>query len=294
MASSSTKIKAKESYCLSHNRNLPIDKFYKSKNPNHANCVLPYCQTCCNKMVYDKLKKTGNLESAMWLTCAEIGVPFFADVFTSLEATSKGSQRAEIGTYNYVGNYLSILQKKYGNKLKEWSFDDTDVPLGEIKTLRQQEATVEEKMEEFRLLWGNDYDVDELGYLEWRYDTYTSGKALTEYQASRYRDLCICELIINKDPSNKDALKMKATIAHELGEDQFVIDKEKSDIEKIIEYDIFIHEKHDPAEFYEDKEIFKDYIGIESYWKKYIARPIRNLILGDKNYNVNEDSKYGD
>lgn len=290
----SATISNQTAYCLTHQRELPIAGFYKSMNPYHPKGAFPYCKECCSEIMKDKLSKSGTLEGATWLTCSQLGVPFIKDVFEVAEADLRSKKIPKSGYVQFWGKYLGVLAKRFGKNVESWSFDDTDVPLGEIKTVRKREEIIEQQMEEFRLLWGSDYSVNELGYLEWRYDTYTTDKALTEYQASRYRDLCLCELRIYKDPADKDAMATKAKIAHELGEDQFTVDKEKSEVEKLLEYDIFMFEKRDPVEFFDNKEMYKDYLGTESYWKKFIARPIRNLILGEKNYNVNGGSKYGE
>lgn len=277
----------KEMYCVIENRTLPSENFHQSKNPHHTAGFVPICKDCANRMVYEKIKKTGNLESAMWLTCAELGVPFLREVYTHTENQAKGTVSSKKGNYKYMNTYMTTLKRVW--KKKEWSFDDTDVPLGEIKTLREKEELIEEQMNEFRLLWG-DYDVDDIGFLEWRYDSYTSGKPLTEYQASRYRDLCICELRINKDSTDKDALAMKSKIAAELGENQFKIDKEKSLAEQTIENQIYMMEKNEPAEFYTDSEMYKDFFNIGSYWRDYVLRPVKNLVTGSKDYNVKENT----
>lgn len=290
-------IMLKQAFCVRHGRSLPIENFFKSKNPNHGFGVLPYCKDCCAEIFDNYLDQTKNLEAAMWLTCSETGVPFLMDVFTPVSSFSVESadKKKNLTGKTYFGKYLSILQTRViKNKSKSWDFSDTDVPLGEIKSVREREEIIAEQMKEFQLLWGGNYNIDDLSYLEWRYNIYTADKALTEYQASRYRDLCLCELRIAKDSDDKDAFVLKSKIAHELGEDSFTIDREKSNVEKIIENDIFLMEKHDPAEYYNDKEMFKDYIGIGEYWEKYVARPLRNLVIGSKDYDVGVDAKYGE
>ena len=78
-----------EAYCVFHQRTLPIENFYISHNPYHSNGVLPYCADCCNAMVYKKIEEKGSLQAAMWLTCAEVGVPFILDVYTHIENESR-------------------------------------------------------------------------------------------------------------------------------------------------------------------------------------------------------------
>ena len=53
-------------------------------------------------------------------------------------------------------------------------------------------------------------------------------------------------------------------------------------------------EHYEPAEYYADKELYNDWLGIFKYWVKWVLRPVKNLITGSKDYEISEDSKYGD
>jgi hypothetical protein len=48
-------------------------------------------------------------------------------------------------------------------------------------------------------------------------------------------------------------------------------------------------EETTPSEYYKDKELFKDFDNIGSYFKKYITRPIKNFVTGSRDFNVNTD-----
>ena len=52
-----TNIKPVESFCVGCGRMYPIEDFYKSPNPHHANGVQPYCKECSNQLVNEYLKK---------------------------------------------------------------------------------------------------------------------------------------------------------------------------------------------------------------------------------------------
>jgi hypothetical protein len=294
MGAKEKKIEPKESYCSIHRRMLPIDEFYKSTNPNHGNGVVQYCKGCTVEIMKRNLKKYDNLESALWATCATLDIPFIRKVYERLEDRLKNSGQK---ITNYIGVYLTLLSGMRSKSVTWDTFGDTDVPMGEANKFSEADLSREEQVKHLLMLWGEDFSVEELGFLEWKYGTYTNDMSLTQYQASRYRDLCLCELVIHKnedvDSVNK-AMNNKSKIAKDLGIDQFTIDKEKTDAEKIIENDIYMMEKYEPAEYYADKDLYKDYMYIGRDWKKYVLRPIRNLIMGSKDYEVTDDSKYGD
>ncbi|MBE3094750.1 MAG: hypothetical protein IMZ52_06930 [Actinobacteria bacterium] len=48
-------------------------------------------------------------------------------------------------------------------------------------------------------------------------------------------------------------------------------------------------EETTPAEYYKDKELFKDFDGIGEYIKKYITRPLKNFVTGSRDFNITEE-----
>ena len=74
-----------ESYCIGCGRVYGIESFFKSPNSMHCNGVVPYCKECNKRIAKKYLKEYQNLESAIWLTCAEVGVPFIRKVFAGVE-----------------------------------------------------------------------------------------------------------------------------------------------------------------------------------------------------------------
>lgn len=278
------------SYCLKHQKQMPVTQFYPSKNPNHHG-FMPFCKECCTKIYEKHYERFQDVEASLWFTCADVGIPFVEHLYGQ---TKKRLASASVKTDDVFETYLKCM-KDYRGKPKEWNeFSDTDTSFGDIRTAVVLDEEREEEMRKLRMAWGNDLTIDDLGYLEWRFLTYTTGVELTEYQASRYRDLCMCELRVKQDNDAQQNMKAKATIAKELGIDKFEVEKEKTAAEKYIENDIYMMEKYEPAEYYKDKELYKDFLGIHKYWIDWVLRPVRNLVIGSKDYEVTEDSKYGD
>lgn len=48
-------------------------------------------------------------------------------------------------------------------------------------------------------------------------------------------------------------------------------------------------EETTPAEYFKDKELFKDVDGIGEYIKKYITRPLKNFVTGSRDFNMTEE-----
>ena len=282
----------KESFCLKCGRMYPLDKFFKSNNPNHHSGVLPYCKDCCAEMVKDRIKLYGNLESALWMTCADNGVPFVRKIYEKLEDELAKRNSKPTKTYNYLGNYLRLLAIS-GNANKRWkSFDDTDVAFGDIANIQKHEQSIRAEAEKFKLDWGY-HEIEDYQFLEFRYDYYTDGLGeLKPSQETLYRRLCLVELSIRKKDEEgldtKEEQKQMIALMKTLGIDDFQNSKDLTMAEKIIESQIAWMEEEEPAFHYRDLEKYKDFRGIEDYWYNHVLRPLKNLLIGSKEYTLKE------
>ena len=114
---------------------------------------------------------------------------------------------------------------------------------------------------------------------------------MTEYQAKLYRSLCLAELSEFKGDKTKEAIDIQAKIAKTLGIDQFNPDKELTNIEKTLEYQIAVLENEEPAIYYKDLEKYADFMSIGNYWENHIMRPLRNILTNSKEYNIIPDDE---
>lgn len=274
----------KESYCINHGRMLPIEEFYNSLNPFHSNGVLPFCKSCTNEMFKKYLKDYRTLEAACYITCAELGVPFIRRIFDKYKAKIERFKNPS----NYFGvYYATFMSNKTNADTEKWiSFGATDVDYRDINSIQQAEKTVEQAEQELQFIWGKDKDIEELRYLEDRWRIYTEGKELEPLQEQMYRNLCKTELDIYENKDLDKAIQRQRTIAKDLGLDQFDKRQRQSDVEKMIEFDINLMEYHDPADYYKDKGMYKDFRGINEAYVKEILRPVLNLITGSKDYKI--------
>ena len=127
-----------ESFCIGCGRMYPIDDFYKSPNPHHANGVQPYCRDCGNRLTQEYLKKYGNMEAAIFYTCADMGVPFVRKLFDIYMNRIKDYKSA-----NYWGNYTMGFSANKSKAEKEaWTgFDGTDTDYKDIASIQKSEIT---------------------------------------------------------------------------------------------------------------------------------------------------------
>jgi len=275
--------KLKESYCLSCHRMHDLSEFYVSDNPFHANCVLPYCKEECKAIAAFYIKQTSKLSSGLYFACAAIGIPFLQKPFDIVEGRLKSSGTQDAFSL-YYKEYLKYRTEDDGL----CDFSKTDVDYKDVVSVAKAVAAIRQESEELKLIWG-DKTLEQLQYLEYRYEIYTEDKDLTEYQSKLYRTLCLAELDEYEGNDVKGAVDRQAKIAKTLGIDQFNIDKELSLTEKMLENQIAVMENEEPAIFYKDLSMYADFMGIGAYWENHVIRPLRNLLLNSKEYNIIPD-----
>jgi hypothetical protein len=150
---------------------------------------------------------------------------------------------------------------------------------------------VEAEKKELQYRWGEDKDTAQLQYLESRWASYVKDKELDVAQEQLYRNLCLAELDIWEGNDIDKAIKRQVDMMKALGIDKFEVERQKTDVEKMLEYDIWLLENEEPAEYFKDKDMYKDFRGIHVGWIKEIKRPILNLITGSKDYNIEKEDK---
>lgn len=275
-----------ESFCIGCGRMYPIDDFYKSPNPHHANGVQPYCRDCGNRLTQEYLKKYGNMEAAIFYTCADMGVPFVRKLFDIYMNRIKDYKSA-----NYWGNYTMGFSANKSKAEKEaWTgFDGTDTDYKDIASIQKSEKAIKDEQKELHYRWGEDKDTTQLQYLESRWASYVKDKVLDVAQEQLYRNLCLAELDIWEGNDVDKAMKRQIDMMKALGIDKFEVERQKTDVERMIEYDIWLMENEEPAEYYKNKGLYKDFRGIHAGWIKEIKRPILNLITGSKDYDIEKE-----
>lgn len=291
--------KLKVSFCNDCLRQYPLEKFYTTKNPFHKNGVTLYCKDCCEEIVQHYLKQTGTLETAIWFACSQIGVPFIRKAYDEFEKriqTFKDKSGKEDSEYNLFANYYTCLTKNE-SKVDNWNdFSATDVALGDIQSLRKSEELMKAEYEKFELDWGKQ-TIEDYQFLEYRFDVYTEGKSLKPAEETLYRQLCLVELRkrkkeakadLDKDgneigDSTKEEQAMMLSLMQKLKIDNFAENKDKSDIDRIIEKQIWEVENTEPCEII-DREYYKDFCDLGKNWGKDILRCVKNLLIGSKDY----------
>lgn len=247
---------------------------------------LPFCKTCCNKKLRDYISITKSEGAGLWCLLAELGIPFFKDVWentqkTVFEATGAGRKPDLLLTYLRTFKEFGVVGQGF------WQSDmmlDDFVEIGENKEEENKEVI---DLNEQQRIWGR-FEVEDYDFLNFTFNEYTQN--LLEMDANlirRYRDLAKAELRKRKaDESGdiqeiakaQDNLKKMLDMLNLSDFKKGEVDERKQFVDRIA----WMMEETEPAEE-EDESKYRDIAGYEELYNDFM-RSMRNTLTGDRRY----------
>lgn len=267
--------------------NKLITDFYSTFNM-WGNGHSRYCKKCLDK-IYDYYYKNSNDNDklALYYTLIQENVPFITEIYDKLS-----SKYGKVTINRYMTEFSSKTQKQ-----NIWS----DFSISDFRLIDTDGFENQEEMKELIKKWGDQCNKSEYEFLEETFKRYTSDDEEEELSPQRIdliRDLCNYRLILRKindgtydgDMTQEKVQSQIANLLKTLKLDNFEVKKKKSDIEKILEYQIWEIENTEPAEVV-DKDEYKDYLNIQSSWGNSILRCVKNILSNSKEYpNITRES----
>lgn len=304
-----TKIKPKFSNCVACNREYGIDQFYERNTKtfvdNFSNGYFCYCKKCCEDILKYYIKKTGNLQSGLYYTCAKLDVPLVRKPYESTvkmrdNILNKNKKKKQDTDYDIFKWYYSFLwgTSTMMKPTDIWTgFIDSDMKPQDDESVKSKEA-IELEMEKYKMDWGNQEDIEDYKYLSYVYDKYTQGLNIeSAQQDDLLRDLCIARLDkrkVDDGRSTEDVGKIQNRILQLLNKlklDNFESTKPKTLSEQFLSNKIALVEENNVKDIYtkENMDKYKDIQKIQKYYKDMCLRPLGNMLLDNRSFDINMD-----
>ena len=288
--------------------------FYESQNP-HDGCefnkdgsvkkigYVKYCKNHIAKCYLDYLKK-GNMQSAIYFTCALTDTPFIKEVYDRYielrnEKIKSGKLTpTQLKTYNDFAKYREQL-RTMKKAMDNWNdFSDTNVDYKDIMGLKKPDIALEAEKDLLVLNWGIQDQMNDYDFLEKTFERYTKGvEFVNAQQEDLYRDLCRDRLALRKindgnynGSETQDAIskRIERTMA-KLKVDEFESNKPKTISEQMLFAKIAQIEQTKPADLYKEPKKYKDFNKLRKYEKDMVLRPLLNTLAGHKDFNIDID-----
>lgn len=266
------------------------DNFNVSPSPHYKgnNGYLHICKRCLDKsfLYYTNEVFDGDQDKAMELLCATINTCFDETAWANAKKVPPNRSR--------VSAYFSKLNL---GQTKGASYVDTIILRREnqvenISSIKQIKDNPDVTIPlEIIQRFGVGFKEEEYETLQYEYEDWVDkyGEPEDKRQDELYRSICYLKLQLQKSVQGGDSgigtlaktYKDYINAATTELEDR---KQKKEDAVKLDPLGVWISdiERFSPAEYYKDKELYKDADGIGSYASRFIFRPLKNLLTGSK------------
>jgi hypothetical protein len=231
--------------------------------------------------------------------CKTINVVYSEVALDKLKTHLDTSMKKGRVINNPFGLYISKIQSSVNNDdLINLTFMDNII---ENRIFQEEVVDSEYDIEEINRLkkkWGNKYQIEELAYLEDKLSRWDASHGINTY-SDEVSLINVCRKQLEIDLANEQPGSDTSNLVKQLSDlmklagvdpketKTAVVGKSKETFSNFIK----IIEETEPAEYYKDKNIFKDFDNLNFYFKKYVTRPLGNFLRVTRDFDVleNED-----
>ena len=276
-------------YCVGCGRVHHKNNFYMSQNKFHANGMLPYCKKVIKDYSYkgDNKVDVKSFQSILM----QMNVPFLNDTYESA-MKSKGDT---------IGHYFRMFNSLPQNEGKSWEDSEFEDKKYEGVNVEDQEdgdiifydesGNIKPK-KEIEIFWGRGFEQEDYLFLEIEMRNWKkTHKCDNQAETTLLKEICIKILEIRRAREQSKSVSKQQKELQDLMKTASV-DPAKANVadsgKALDAYGLWIKdiEREEPAEYFADKELFKDFDGIKKYVDNYIYRPLRNLLTGSRDFDI--------
>lgn len=264
------------------------------------------CKNCMNELFAQELIEAGDsVEKATLAMCRKLNIRFDnrAVDATLTQIQTKGSDPTKFFTLYrakiLVTSRTSVKDTSTSVDLTYQFNDENIIKIDESKFL----DTDYQDMDELRKFWGKGFEPEEIMILEEKFASYSQTNAIdTHPERVLLKYICLKEYEIDRamDGGGKGSTANLTKEYQELLKSANISPSSAtaaSGGKSQETWGMFIKtiEETEPAEYFKDDSLFKDYDNVNRMWTHYILRSIKNFITGSRDFNVEDiESDYED
>lgn len=293
-------------YCRKCTKQLPGKDFYDAVDNGlvDTNGKMSVCKTCV-QILYDFIyNETGTMEKTIHRLCILLNIRYSNE---AADATKKHIQtlldngKNVNAIFSVYKSKLVAINKSMDKSITEYEgYEDTGTIFVE-KQINTKEIPVPQEVVDF---WGNEFTRDEIRFLETQYANFKqTHKADLFAEIVLLKEICYAMLKIkNLRAANDPDIVGAVTALRMLMKDSALTPKEaKSGGQNsgLDTFGLWIQdiERDEPAQWLKNDprgDMYRDVNNVEDYFQKYIVRPLKNFILGSKDFNVEDEAIFDD
>lgn len=285
--------------CYRCGKTKPHKDYYQSYSKMYgAYKHLPVCKQCCDEIYLDYFDQYDDSIKAMKRLCMALDLYFDGDLFAKCDPVDV----KVVGKYFRKLNMIQYQGKDFGTSIDEGIEFNERAPDKKKKKddEDEQKQTIDPR---FIKKWGTGFEAADYDILQEHYKYLTDANPNRDSNQEIFiNDLCYTQMQKMKalrDGRVDDYNKLTESYRKSFTQAGLKTVRDNSINEDfILGVTIEDMEKYTPAEYYKDKEKYKDHDGIGEYIERFMLRPLRNLQFGthdrDEEYHVKDEDESGD
>lgn len=260
---------------------LALRNYYKSNSDFFFGVGhLPICKTCLGKLFNLYSLQYQDKRKAMQRICMTYDIYFESSLF---ESCINDGDEVIVGNYIKKLNLSQHKRKTFNDSIEEgFSFDGSKSLSPVLNDDKDSELRPDPKLV---IKWGNGFPASDYVELESHYKMLKRNNPTSDNNQEIFI-ISLCHLYV---------LMMKAIKKNDLdgyakANEQYSKTFTKAGLKTVQEVDMGSDdcwgewvrriEEYTPAEYYKNKELFKDFDNVGDYFKRFVLRPLRNLMHG--------------
>jgi len=297
---SKTGVEVETIYCRKCMEMKKPNNFYSAVDDLDSNGFFSICKSCCESIYDSYYNVEHDVARAMLRTCRKINLMFDEGALESTLIQIKSAMDKGKTYDGILGLYKSKLTVSSKSdffdrgEYTDFTFTEPSVSLPPSEPLDNSEESFDLKQ-----YWGENLNFDDYVFLEKEMSEWKkTHKCDTKAEETLLKEICHKQLEIRK---KREELKgnSPAALVKELQQLMVTAAIDPSKTASIgagksqDTFSSFIKtiEEKEPADFYKDKELFKDYDNIDFYFRKYVTRPLKNFITQSRDFNVETEEE---
>jgi hypothetical protein len=261
-----------------------------------ANGFFSVCKDCCNVLFNKFYEQHNSIEKALLQTCRILNLRFddraVGFALEYLNTMMQNDKEVDKIFGIYKAKLMQSQKTEIGNRNLNEDFTFVEPS---IAILANPMSDDEEDARNIKMFWGENLERDDYIWLENELSEWKkTHKCDTKAEESLLKEICYTALEIRR--------------ARREGRSPGGLMKEYQDLMKTANVDpaktaiagagkaqdtfsgfIKTIEQNEPAEYFEDKKLFKDVDNLDFYMRKYLTRPLKNFVTQSRDFNVDSD-----
>jgi hypothetical protein len=286
-------------YCRKCMKMLPEANFFDAVDMGliDSSGKMSVCKPCIQNLYDTFFAETQSLEKALHRVCMTLNIKFSNDAASATKAQITTLLESGKNVNAIVGIYKSKLVAigPSMDKSVKQNLTYTDVAtIFTEKTFDAKEIPISDDVIAF---WGKDFNRDDIEYLEREYANFKATHSADSYaEVVLLKNVCYTELEIKRirasgDDSSKEIKQLQELMKNLAISPNVANATNASSGQESFGMWIADIEKQEPAQWLKTDprgDIYRDIADTDGYFQKYIVRPLKNFILGSKDFNVEE------